>query len=234
MGINPKDVIYIVHYGLTVDLADYVQQVGRCGRNTNKTCHCITYFYPAMLNKCSLSLKNLIKNYQTMCIRKYVYSPFSQEEVHAVIPLHNCCTYCHKLCKCNDESSYTTPIFEDLIHIDIEPEQTLIRMVSTEEKELIKLKIHQYIKNENEDVSSSLSVPRYVITGLTVEMVNSIIQNVNYIYSPAHLSTKCNIISKKHAINLYDIILTSNEEVNQMQLARSISKLMLEENNQSI
>ena len=44
-GVNVVGIKYVIHFGPSYDVVDYVQQIGRAGRDTHEQCHAIFYTF---------------------------------------------------------------------------------------------------------------------------------------------------------------------------------------------
>ena len=74
MGVNIKDVRLIIHYGPPVSLEDYIQGIGRAGRNGQQSTTKL-YCTGQQLGKCSKEMKAYGKTSEG-CLRVSLCSAF--------------------------------------------------------------------------------------------------------------------------------------------------------------
>lgn len=102
MVVNIKDVRMVVHYGPPRQIEDYIQEVGRGGRDMYPA-KAILLFTGNQLRRCEDNVKKLAKSSNT-CMRKILLQDFdniSSDFEH--IDTHNCCIICHMKCKCDKD-----------------------------------------------------------------------------------------------------------------------------------
>lgn len=99
MGLDCPDVHQVIHWGTPNDPEQYVQEIGRGGRDGKKSNAVL------MHGKLSRHVKKEMKQYaenKTCCRRQILYKPFMKYEYnnteHASC---NCCDYCSLLCECS-------------------------------------------------------------------------------------------------------------------------------------
>ena len=102
MGVNFQDVRYIIHFLAPARaLEDYVQQLGRAGRDGNQS-HDISFVCNQNLKDCENDIKKIFKS-QNVCLWVSVLKSFD-ENVISLDPKHNCCSACASSCNCNIET----------------------------------------------------------------------------------------------------------------------------------
>ncbi len=106
MGINIRDVGRICHYGIPSELEQYVQEIGRAGRDGRKSM-AIMYFKPYHLAHCEASMRDFVRNEDFNCRRERIAKYF-KGKVERVAFLHECCDACATKCNCNTPSCATT------------------------------------------------------------------------------------------------------------------------------
>uniref|UniRef100_A0A8C6S960 DNA 3'-5' helicase n=1 Tax=Neogobius melanostomus TaxID=47308 RepID=A0A8C6S960_9GOBI len=100
MGLNFPNISHVVMYGVPEDIEAIVQEIGRAGRNGEQS-HAVIYCIK-QYTKVDQVVKELLNSKRHGCFRKALYSHFD-EQATAVMPGHQCCTYCHSVCQCNPE-----------------------------------------------------------------------------------------------------------------------------------
>ena len=161
-GVDVKNVQYVVHYGPCFDLADYVQQMGRAGRNTQNLSHAILYWYPSSIRHVSKKLATFLNNSESNCLRVSLYSHFndSKDEITPTKPGHMCCSFCNTNCSCSGGKCLVKFPFEqydcdDDICADEDDKNDLFRNVTADDIDLVKLKLSEY-----QDVATSMTHPK--------------------------------------------------------------------------
>lgn len=99
MGLDVKEVSTVIHYGPANDIDDYMQEVGRCGRDETQQSHAILIKY-----KRCLGSQNITKEMKTYvlsdsCRRVHLLVPFT-DTAAPLLPKHACCDICSIMCKC--------------------------------------------------------------------------------------------------------------------------------------
>jgi ATP-dependent DNA helicase RecQ len=88
MGINFPDIRYVVHYGPPRNVEDFLQEIGRSGRD-GKSAMAILLFRGKHLRKCDTAIKNYANGDNVECLRTHILSEFRQIKHDAVG--HDCC-----------------------------------------------------------------------------------------------------------------------------------------------
>ncbi|XP_078683361.1 ATP-dependent DNA helicase RecQ-like [Branchiostoma floridae x Branchiostoma belcheri] len=102
-GIDFRNVGKVVMYGPPEDMENILQMVSRAGRDGKKA-DAVLYYKDEQLAKVDKAVKAFVeaKSGET-CIRKRLLCHFEDSPV-SVEPDHNCCTSCHRACKCAVDS----------------------------------------------------------------------------------------------------------------------------------
>ena len=83
MGINFPDIRYVVHYGPPRNVEDFLQEIGRSGRD-GKSAMAILLFRGKHLRKCDTAIKNYANGDNIECLRTHILSAFRQIKHDAV------------------------------------------------------------------------------------------------------------------------------------------------------
>ena len=86
MGVNIRDIRCIINYGPPVSMEDYIQAIGRAGRDGKAA---ILYCTGRQLSKCSAEMKTYAKSSE-QCLHVSLCSAFDQNIQNLEI-LHDCC-----------------------------------------------------------------------------------------------------------------------------------------------
>ena len=135
MGVDFPHVKYAVHFGQSRNLSSHLQEAGRAGRDGSH-CYNIVMCLPKNLTHCEKPVKDAIKKGLTSCAREAFLQDF-EENIQPLQPLHDCCSVCHQLCKCNGEDSCSRPLhpFDSLP--ESEDSSVSLRTVTDNDKECL-------------------------------------------------------------------------------------------------
>ena len=100
MGVNLSDVRQVIHYGPPRQVDDFVQEIGRAGRD-GKPAKSLLFFTGHQLKKCEETMK-LYTNGND-CLRKVLLTKFAATASSTNVA-HDCCVICHATCKCLGDS----------------------------------------------------------------------------------------------------------------------------------
>ena len=112
LGVNFKDMRYIIHYGPAPDLRTHLQEAGRAGRagRDGKAAYNVLYYHGQQLRLCDKNFKESLK--VTSCYRVAFLKTFDST-VNPLNEGHNCCSNCHQACQCSGENcAVSLPVFE--------------------------------------------------------------------------------------------------------------------------
>ena len=201
-GINVKNLRYVCHFGPAYSLVDYCQQIGRAGRNNEPDCHAILYTYPSSSKKINPQMKAYTKLTNT-CLRTELFSPFNDSK--HVPPLkigHDCCSICTLSCTCGTDHN---PLFKfEKENEFLKPlPKVPVREVSETDRESIKILLEGYHRH---CLSESLNLPSSSISGLTENIVTTILNDLEYINSPEFLIDNLCILDFNVAKRIFEII----------------------------
>ena len=112
MGMNLKNIQYVIHYGPPVTAEAFVQETGRAAREKSLHGHSILMTYPRMFagRKPDDTMKAYVK--QQQCLRNILLAKFSSAKPEDQL---ECCDFCEAYLDCpilslirgNDDSSAT-------------------------------------------------------------------------------------------------------------------------------
>ena len=99
MVLDMKGIDTVIHYGPANDIDDYMQEVGRCGRDETQQSHAILFKYKHCL--VSQNISKEMKEYVRSVSCRRVQLLFSFTETAAsLLPKHACCDLCSVSCEC--------------------------------------------------------------------------------------------------------------------------------------
>ena len=114
MGVNFSNVRTIIHYGPPREMEDFVQQIGRAGRD-GKPSMAVLLYNGHHLRNCDQNIKDYCSS-NSGCLRKLLLAECFPLEAKTE-PDHDCCVHCHKDCLCEGEEGCSVSI------PDIPPEE---------------------------------------------------------------------------------------------------------------
>ena len=100
LGVNCPDIRRVVHFGVPEDVETYVQQVGRAGRDGNRS-QCVMLFGTGVYRRfCNDHILAYCKS-KNQCRRNFIYSMFSSYVPNdSIIGTCLCCDVCSHVCIC--------------------------------------------------------------------------------------------------------------------------------------
>ena len=99
MGIDCPDITYIYHWGSPHSIEEYVQEIGRAGRNQTQSYATLIY------KKGRISVDPKMDKYRTnttTCRRHLLYSSFLFHTESTLDTHCKCCDVCASVCNCNN------------------------------------------------------------------------------------------------------------------------------------
>lgn len=107
MGVNVEGAYIALHFGPSSCLDDYLQEVGRIGRSSDKQSHAVLLTYSGCTRGKNITsgMKEYVRN-TDVCRRSLLMQPFldtfCQDKVDEETKMerHSCCDICAKTCRC--------------------------------------------------------------------------------------------------------------------------------------
>lgn len=100
MGVDFKEVQMVVHYGPPREIEDYMQAIGRAGRDGADS-HSIILYHGRQLVGVSDQMREYVSTITT-CRRVKLLHLFDEEKGKPISPGHRCCDVCARSCECAD------------------------------------------------------------------------------------------------------------------------------------
>ena len=150
MGVNCKNVRRIVHFGPSKTVEAYVQECGRAGRDGDQST-CVLFYNGLLSAHCDADMKEYI--YIEECLRKWLMSHFSHTDNLKFDFLHNCCSNCMQVCKCNGSKCkevWSPQMSDDCNHPTMNhaacsrERQKFTRVVTKTDKQLLKRRLVEF------------------------------------------------------------------------------------------
>ena len=207
MGINIPNIRYVVHYGPPREVDDFMQEIGRGGRDGDET-NALMFYNGVQLRNCDKAMKSYVKS-ENVCLRQIILNQFEETNVPNQ-GTHKCCMVCHKLCKCEGETcaipllSFQTSKPPNIAEVNEQPKK---RTVSFQEKELLKELLTHYQK------MLASKCPSYYLssescTGFTDAVLSSTVKKCKFIFTLDDVVKHVQVYTRPHAV---EILLILNE-----------------------
>ena len=195
MGVNFPDVHYVIHLGPAWSIVDHVQQSGRAGRD-GKQVYNVVIASGQKLAQCETAIKNFARTKD--CLRKALMQPLDVL-VESVSTLHNCCSNCKTLCRCNDEdcSCEETPFAK--CAKESQPRET--RVISKEDESVLEEALKEFQSFLNNGTTTLLGSTH----AFTDELIKEIVSNAGSIFNLDDIISTLPVFSTAHAHFILDI-----------------------------
>jgi superfamily II DNA helicase RecQ len=203
MGVNLKDIRQVIHYGPPREVDDFVQEMGRAGRD-GEPAKSILFYTGGHLRKGSATIRDYADS-KLGCLRDILLRDFDENVQRNELQLkHDCCIICHAKCDCTGSGcKVEMPTF-----VTISPQQTTQkkkRQVKTQQKNELNELLMDFQKQ------LELRCPAYVMssqatTGFTNSLIKSVLKNVKHIFSLEDLVERTPVYKKSQAVEILFMI----------------------------
>lgn len=203
MGVNIKDIFQVIHYGPPRQADDFLQEIGRAGRN-GQPANSILLYNGSHLRKCDQSIKDYARS-SDICLREIILREF--EETPANLSnksTHDCCIICHKLWHCSGSScDVDLPTFGITKQEDVAIKQQ--RKVTKEQKK----ELHELLVDYQKELQSSY--PAYMLssestTGFSNCLIKSVLKRCKFIFSVDDVIEFCSVYKMLHAHDIVHMV----------------------------
>lgn len=209
MGVNLPNVRHIIHYGIPQAIEDYLQEVGRGGRDGRMFIATMIYRSYDLAN-CDLAMKNFVQNPKNECRRKILMEYFKAKVANEAIPME-CCDIC-------DASNGT-------IAQAISPEHCsllckLTRCVDEEDKKLL-----QEVLLDNvcaNTVEASMLGIGGLVNAVNIDTVEQLVEQSQYIFTTEYLLDNFPILSVGLAQKILKIFDEVFGDINEAELGQML------------
>ena len=193
-ALNFSNVRTIIHYGPPREMEDFVQQIGRAGRDGNPS--------KAVLLCNGLHLRNCdqnIKEYSSSnsgCLRKLLLEEFGSLEPETESD-HDCCVHCHKDCLCEGEEGCSVSI------PDIPPEEMKPSIQLKQHKEQRTLLI-ELLFDFKEKLSAGLIsyLSPECTTVFTSSLIKMVLKHSSRIFTNNYIMDNLPVFKASHAVDI--------------------------------
>ena len=196
MGVNIRDIRYIIHYGSPMSLDDYIQGIGRAGRD-GKDSEAILYCSGQHLGKSSKEMKAYGKS-SSGCLRLAPYGAYDKNIEKPSVD-HNCCSKCHIECRCEEHlCKKDFPQYEGL-RSSLNDECEVVREVTAEHILLLRELLTDHKHFLDEQYKGKCLHDQRFVHGFTTEVIEEVIANAKYIDSIDFIHTNIPLLKEEDA-----------------------------------
>lgn len=221
LGVNFPNIRRVVHYGIPRDMEEYVQEIGRGGRDKGKF-DALVLYKPYHLAHCDDQMKRYIQNPGNKCRRELIMEFFKEKPDSKLPFLHDCCDICTKRCDCEKvEMHYRMNKFTEASSNVENP--SLVRSVSDDDRALLKEVLLENLTGSHE---TSIFGIAGVVNSLDKTTVESIVEKCQFVFNIDYILDNFPILSHDLAHNILVIV---NEVFGDIQEAVESSQLQLSE-----
>lgn len=207
MGVNIPNIECVCHYGIPDSIEDYVQEIGRAGRD-GRSVHGIIYYKSYHLAHCEEAMRMFVKNTDKKCRREIISKHFKSKSTKCNV-LQECCDICSEECACDQPSCQETPYAIKSVVQD----KSTSRMVDDEDRELLREVL--------QDLKCSLSHHSSIFGSDTFaevddDLINDLVDNCHLVFNIEYLMEKFpifNVDSARHILEVFMDVFGDVEEV---------------------
>ncbi len=201
----------VVHYGPPNSMEDYVQQIGRAGRDGSQT-HAVMLYSGKQLRNIDASMLDLVKNPDDQCLRTLCLKEFTSSRADFTRVKHLCCSVCADTCKCghcaDGQNSYEMYLSkaDGKDGGEEDEDEPFQRHIESDDLAMLKVELLQLAELLNR---TARSMPVYVepeVThSLSASSVQTIVEQAAYIFGPDDLINKCHIAHYSTVVKIVNI-----------------------------
>ena len=180
MGVNIPNVERVCHFGIPDTIEEYVQEIGRAGRDRRKSYN-ILYFKSYHLAHCDDSMKAFIKNPENKCRRAMVAMHFKMKHAK-VFPLHDCCDVCTEKCDCSLFSCKDGPYMAQPAITEC---NAPMRTVEDDERQLLWEILNELKDSTN--ASGSIFGSNNLMAEIDDNLIKELVNSCKYIFTTSYL-----------------------------------------------
>ena len=136
MGVDFTGVNMVINYGPPRDTEQYMQALGRAGRDGTQA-HSLILYHGRQLGGASDQIRDYLSDKDT-CRRVKLMELFDGEKPHVVSPGHSCCDFCASSCECSPTCDGKPSQLERFAGLELGARQ---RSVSRRQKRLLSSKL---------------------------------------------------------------------------------------------
>lgn len=197
MGVNFSNVRTIIHYGPPRQMEDFVQQIGRAGRD-GKPSKAVLFYNGLHLRNCDKNIKEYCSS-NSGCLRKLLLAEFGSLEPEKGCD-HDCCVHCHKDCLCEGEEGCSVSI-PNIPPEEMKPSiQLKQRNVSKEQRALLTELLFDLKEKLSSGLLSYLSPE--CTTVFTSSLIKMVLKHSSRIFTKNYIMDNLPVFKTSHAVDI--------------------------------
>ena len=203
MGVDVPNIRTVIHFGPPADMDDYFQECGRAGRDGLES-NVILDLYPGcLIGHVSNNMKEYCKS-EDKCRRRMLLHNFIGGIDTSTIGniKHNCCDVCTRECTCSVECPVQARVQQVKLNCasddddDDEDGEEFVRTVTPAERRLLRTRLMEFrdiVLHSTHELCEGMStyVGDDIVCGLPTEMVDSVVDNCEFISDSFDVEEKC-------------------------------------------
>ncbi|CAB3982252.1 ATP-dependent DNA helicase Q1 [Paramuricea clavata] len=207
MGVHISDVRQVIHIGPPRTLEAYYQEIGRAGRD-GEPARATLYYNGHDIASNKPGMTDEMRDFcheETVCLRDIILKHLGSPMMTTFSCVkHCCCTNCSKQCQCTSCKSTQPKIAMQEQAVPQLEARKAQRQLSNGQRDTINLVMREY--------RMKLAQVGYCIngidasTGVTLELIDAIVENCEFLTSSSDLFSSYEIWDIKHAEDLFAII----------------------------
>ena len=203
MGVNIKDIRMVIHYGPPMHMDDFVQEMGRAGRDLQPA-KAVLIYHGGHLRKCDKVVKKYTKSEDT-CLRQIILSEFDDSE-NDLINSPNCCTICHQKCHCG-----VTECVVPLLNLADKKTCTKgatsckSRKVDSNQKQLLQELLEDF-RDELAAQGRSYFLPSEYSTGFSTMLIKAVLKKCKFLFTLDDVIELVPVYKKDHTVEILCMI----------------------------
>ena len=207
MGINFKHICYVIHYGPPRSIEDFVQEIGRAGRDGRNAVSAL-FFQGKHLRKCGKSIIKYAKD--TTCLRNHLMAEFENTKTTGD---HNCCLSCHLNCRCGEDKcnidipfTHHTAQARGLSKANVKKRKTTLQQ---------RMLLEKLLNDKQRELSSKCTV--YYMspdctTGFSNNLIKAVLSNCKYIFDVDYIMENLPVFKREHANDILYMVRDTFED----------------------
>ena len=220
MGVNFKEIRTVVHYGPPRYIEDFVQEIGRAGRDKQPALSLLLYS-GTQLRKCDKQMKAYAESRDT-CLRKLLLEQFQDGDMPPAMLPHSCCMNSHRKCHCIEPEQCSVPLlmYSTVGNVNHEgPAETArIRKTTQDQKTLLKELLIDYQSSLTSDGSYFFSAES--TTGFTDALIAATIQKCKYIFDLDYVVANLPVFKLEHGGEILHMVKDVFEDIDDVELPK--------------
>ena len=223
MGVNIPDVRSIIHYAPPSNVEEYIQEVGRGGRD-GKRCDATLYFKPIHLSHCDDHMRKYVKNPEQVC-RRVMLMTYFKGKINSPDLKRECCDVCQKSCQCTgcikgSLNSASLVHVAESIDLAVGDVPALSRQVDDSDRQFLQ----QMLSEIKIEAGSSIFGTVGLSCGLDDEVIEAIANECQYIFSIDYIMANFPVFSKELAVEILKVVNEIFNDIAEVEFINSMDE----------